>query len=68
MPNDLLPTDNKRVDFPNGQMDFVGLSTNEKPDERDFGSDIGFAWGSTYYEVDTGKLFILWDGTWYEQP
>ena len=65
------PEGYKRVDFKNGQMDFIGLEDNEKPTPRSGAWDESedyLAWGSTYYEVDTGKLFIYWNEEWYEQP
>lgn len=41
------------------RKDLIGLSTETKPtDEVD---------GTTYYEVDTSKFFIIYNGTWYEQ-
>lgn len=61
---DMNRNDVKRVDFPNGNYAFMGLSTADKPDERDFDENI---WGSTFYEVDTSKLYIMWDGNWIEQ-
>lgn len=39
--------------------DFIGLSTEAKPNNE--------VDGTTYYEVDTGKFYILYDGTWYLQ-
>lgn len=48
------------MDFLKCRIDFVLLSSEEKPTEdlKD---------GSTAYEVDTCKLFIFYKGTWYEQ-
>lgn len=43
----------------NERKDLIGLSTETKPtDEVD---------GTTFYEVDTSKFFIIYNGTWYEQ-
>ena len=41
------------------RKDLIGLSEETKPtDEVD---------GTTFYEVDTSKFFIIYNGTWYEQ-
>lgn len=45
------------------RYDFVGLSTESKPDN----TNERVINGSTFYEVDTSKLFIYYNGTWYEQ-
>lgn len=50
----------ERVDRTANNMDFVGLSSETKETE-------GISNGSTFYEVDTSKLFIFYKGTWYEQ-
>lgn len=43
----------------NERKDLIGLSSETKPtDEVD---------GTTFYEVDTSKFFIIYNGTWYEQ-
>lgn len=42
------------------RIDIVILSTETKPTK-------GLLNGSTLYEVDTGKLYIYYKGTWYEQ-
>lgn len=39
--------------------DFIGLSTEPKPN-----NEID---GTTFYEVDTGNFYILYNGTWYLQ-
>lgn len=39
--------------------DFIGKSDEVKPIE-----DVGD--GDTFYEVDTKKTYIYYDGTWYE--
>ena len=44
------------------RSDLIGLSTEEKPLTGEKVVD-----GSTFYEVDTGKFFIFYKGTWYEQ-
>lgn len=44
----------------NNRVEIIGLSTEEKPTENIIN-------GSTYKEVDTTKLFIFYNGTWYEQ-
>lgn len=41
------------------RKDLIGLAEETKPtDEVD---------GTTFYEVDTSKFFIIYNGTWYEQ-
>lgn len=40
--------------------DYLGLSSETKET-----TDITN--GSTYWEVDTSKLYIFYNGTWYEQ-
>jgi hypothetical protein len=45
------------------RWDFVGLSTDQKPTN----ANDKVVNGSTFYEVDTSKLFIYYEGTWYEQ-
>lgn len=42
-------------------LDFVGLSTEEKPMNENIKD------GSTYYTVDTHELFVYYKGTWYNQ-
>ena len=42
---------------------FLGLSTDTKPDEL----DSRVVDGSTFLEVDTSKLFIFTKGVWYEK-
>lgn len=42
------------------RVDFVGLSTDEKPSEQ-------LENGSTYYTVDTQELYIYYEGEWYLQ-
>lgn len=42
------------------RFDYLGLSTEDKPTEKAVN-------GSTYYEVDTSKFYIYYDGEWYEQ-
>ena len=48
------------MDFFKCRIDFVLLSTDTKPTAE-------IKDGSTCYEVNTGKLFIFYKGTWYEQ-
>lgn len=45
------------------RWDFVGLSTDTKPDN----TNDKVVNGSTFFEVDTSTLFIYYEGTWYEQ-
>ena len=45
--------------FLNFRFDYLGLSSEDKPSE--------VVNGSTFYEVDTSKLYIYYKGTWYEQ-
>ena len=42
------------------RLDIVGLSSEEKPAEDILN-------GTTYYEVDTGDLYIYYKGLWYNQ-
>lgn len=42
------------------RVDFVGLSTDEKPSDQ-------LENGSTYYTVDTQELYIYYEGEWYLQ-
>lgn len=49
-----------RVDRTSNNTDYIGLSTETKETE-------GIIDGSTYYEVDTGTLFVFYKGQWYEQ-
>lgn len=39
------------------RKDFLGLSTEEKPETVN---------GSTFLEVDTSKKYIYYENTWYE--
>lgn len=41
------------------RKDYLGLSTDDKPEEA--------VDGNTFYEVDTSKFYIMYGGTWYEQ-
>ena len=43
------------------ELDFVGLSTEEKP-LNDYIKN-----GSTYYTVDTQELYVYYEGVWYNQ-
>lgn len=47
------------MEFWKGRMDFIGLSNETKPTDA--------VNGSSFYEVDTSKFFIYYNGTWYEQ-
>lgn len=49
-----------KLDYLSNNKDFIGLSSESKPTTR-----IGD--GSTYLEVDTKKLYVYYNGTWYEQ-
>lgn len=42
------------------RFDYLGLSEEDKPTNEAVN-------GSTYYEVDTSKLYIFYNGEWYEQ-
>lgn len=42
----------------NNRQELIGLSTETKP------VDLGA--GSSFMELDTGKVWILLDGSWYE--
>lgn len=41
------------------RYDYIGLSTDTKPDTA--------IDGSTFYAADTSKLYFLYKGTWYEK-
>lgn len=41
------------------RKDYIGLSTDEKPQEA--------VDGNTFYEVDTSNFYIMYNGTWYLQ-
>ena len=43
------------------RYDYLGLSSETKPDAS------SVADGSSFYEVNTGALYIAYKGTWYEQ-
>lgn len=43
------------------RRDDLGLSTETKPDATKVED------GYTYYEVDTGKLWLAYKGQWYDQ-
>lgn len=45
----------------NFRYDYLGLSTETKPDASKLAD------GTTYYEVNTGKLWLVYNGTWYDQ-
>ena len=44
----------------NNRLDIVILSTEEKPTEN-------LKNGSTLYEVDTAKLYVWYEGSWYDE-
>lgn len=50
----------ERTDYVSNRTNYIGLSTETK-------ETTNIANGSAYLEVDTGKLFIFYKGTWYEQ-
>lgn len=50
----------QRVDRTINNTDYIGLSTETKDTEN-------IANGSTFWEVDTSKFFIFYNGVWYEQ-
>ena len=41
------------------RYDYLGLSSEDKPQD--------LVDGTTFYEVDTSKFFIWYNGQWYEQ-
>lgn len=43
------------------RFDYLGLSSESKPVATEVAD------GSTYYEVNTGKLYIAYKGNWYDQ-
>lgn len=43
------------------RFDYLGLKDESKP------AATSVADGSTFYEVDTGKLYLAYKGTWYDQ-
>lgn len=43
------------------RYDYLGLEDDTKPDATNVAD------GSTYYEVDTGKLYLAFGGEWYDQ-
>lgn len=43
------------------RFDYLGLEAEGKP------AATGVADGSTFYEVDTGKLYLAYKGNWYLQ-
>lgn len=48
-----------KIGYMRHSYDWIGLSTETKP-----GTDVDN--GSTFLEVDTSKVFIYYNGTWYE--
>ena len=46
------------------RFDFLGLSTDTKPTPA---TSENVTDGSTFYEVDTSKLFFWTAGNWYEK-
>lgn len=49
-----------RVDYTSYATDYVCLSTETKETE-------GIANGSTLLEVDTSRIYVFYNGTWYAQ-
>lgn len=43
------------------RYDYLGLSSESKP------TATNVADGSTFYEVNTGKLWLAYKGEWYDQ-
>lgn len=43
------------------RIDIVGLDAESKPNEENIEN------GTTYYTVDSHKLFIFYNGEWYDQ-
>lgn len=53
------------VESPNEyRWDFIGLSTDNKPTKT---TSENVTDGSTYYEVDTSKLYVYYGSEWYEK-
>ena len=46
------------------RWDFMGLSTEDKPTKA---TSENVTDGSTYYEVDTSKLYVYYGSDWYEK-
>ena len=46
------------------RWDFMGLSTEDKPTKA---TSENVTDGSTYYEVDTSKLYVFYGSEWYEK-
>lgn len=46
------------------RWDFIGLSTDEKPTPETSEKVVN---GSTFYCSDTSKLYVFYEGTWYER-
>lgn len=44
------------------RWDFLGLSSEAKPITGEKVTD-----GSTFFECDTSKLYVFYQGTWYEK-
>lgn len=51
------------IDY-NIRWDFIGLSTDTKPTPQ---TSEGVVNSSTFYEADTSKLYVYYEGTWYEK-
>ena len=45
------------------RWDFIGLSTDTKPDS----TNEKVTNGSTYYEANTSKYYVYYNGSWYEK-
>lgn len=53
------------VTYPNEyRWDFIGLSTDTKPTKE---TSENVTNGSTYYEVNTSKLYVYYGNNWYEK-
>ena len=48
-----------KFDLTSNRWDYGGLSSEDKP------TDVSNL--STFLEVDTGKFYVFYKGTWYEQ-
>ena len=46
------------------RWDFIGLSTDEKPTPETSEKVVS---GSTFYCSDTSKLYVWYDGNWWER-
>ncbi len=45
---------------------YIGLYTDTKPTQQSGSLTDGVNNGDTFYEVDTAKTFIFYEGDWYD--